>query len=611
MIIDNRLVLQVKNKVLLEKLENHENTTCEVIQAKNGMNTLIMTQENKKISYHSRYNPAQEAATILKNQMQPKTKYVVLIGVGLGYIVHELIKNYPDVRFSIYEPNLDVMSSFLNHYNLSKLRAKKLDKVFSYPLELGNFDGFFDNLSEKEAQIVVSPIAETLYSVEIEKFKKALKDYMKSNKDTAITDLRFQMRWTINSIVNFTEVIQSPNFFEHIDLTKLTNKPALIVAAGPSLNDEIDNIRFIKEHGKAYIFAVGSAVNTLISNEIIPDALISYDPTPLNAKVVEKIKKLKLKIPLIFGSSIGYEVLREYPGNKIHFFTTQDSINRNMTGSQTHVVPDTPTVAAMALYIIGGVKMNPIMLVGQNLSITKERKYADGIDYINNNEVSEQTLKSYKPVISTTNEEIYTDDSYLGMKNALEAFIYKIGPGKVFNTTKNGLPIEGAPFITLDSLIKTHLQKNDVVYKDVFEKINSYNIKQALKNFEAYESQFDDLIMHFKKVVEIDKKIIEAYQSKVINNVQAYLIEFDKHFGKIEKNLFFLRTLAPITRAQYKKLVKDSEEVRIEKRPLQKIEKYLNTYSKYIRTMYAGIIEIQPAFAELKKSDLFKKEDSK
>lgn len=611
MLIDNKRILHEKNKVLLEKLNKHNSSCCEIIKAKNDMDTLVLTIDGQKISYHSRYNPAQEATTILQNQLKENTNYVLLIGVGLGYIVQELIEKYPNVRFSIYEPNLDVLSTFLNTFNLNKVRAQKLEMVFSSPLELANFNKLYNNLADEKSQIIISPIANTLYKKEIEQFIKGLKTFLESNKDSTITDLRFQMRWTTNSIVNFNEVLNSPNFFNHINVEKFKNKPALIVAAGPSLDDEIENIRLIKEQGKAYIFAVGSAVNTLIKNDIMPDALFSYDPTSKNAEVVKKVKELQLPIPLIFGSSIGYEVLKDYPGKKVHFFTTQDSINPNLIQQQSHIIPDAPTIAAVALYILGGIKMEPIMLVGQNLSVTKEKTYATGIDYINKKLLSDEKLATYKKVLSTTGEEIYTEDGYISMKNVIEFYIKQVGlDGKVFNTTKKGLPIDGAPFAPLENLIELHLQQDNIVDPSIFDSENDYNIEEVLSNLKKFENSFDDLIGDFKKLVAVDTQIREVYEKKLINNIQNHFNEFDKYFNRIEKNTFFLQTLAPITRTQYKQLVDRSDEVRYERRPLQKMEKYIDIYSKYIRTMYLGIVQIQPAFAELKKSDLFKKEDS-
>lgn len=611
MLINNKSIITSKNSKLAGLRANPRETACEIIETKSGTKTLLVNQDGQTITYHSRYNPQQEAKTLLTNQLTDTTEYVLLIGVGLGYLVEELNESYPHVQYSIFEPNVAIMKSFLDNFDLSKVKKKNLDEIFTSPTQIKSIDKFFLKLAEPTSTIIISPVAEKLYKDTLVVFNTNLKEFLTSHKTNVTTNLRFQLRWTTNSIVNFSEVLSTPNFFKDIDLTKLTGKPALIVAAGPSLDDEIENIRFIKEHGKAYIFAVGAAVNSLIKNNILPDALITYDPTLTNSKVVQRIKDLGLNIPLIFGTTVGYEVLESYPGPKLHFFTTQDSINRSLVNEENSVViPDAPTVAAIALYIIGGIKMEPVILVGQNLSITKEKRYAEGIDYVGNVNVSEESLKVYEPAKSTTNDKVYVNQGFLEMRNALEKFIISTGlESKVFNGTKNGLPIKNAPYIPFNEIIENKLVKNNIVDSTIFNGKNKYNIDDALLNFKYFENDFDSLIIDFKKLVEIDKKIQGVYEKKIINNIQATFDEFDKYFIRIEKNTFFIKVLAPITRTQYKELINKSATVRFEIRPLQKMEKYLDTYSRYIRTIYAGIILIQPAFAELKKSDLFKKED--
>ena len=150
---------------------------------------------------------------------------------------------------------------------------------------------------------------------------------MLKNKRSGIrTDYAFQERWILNSMKNFKEVLSTPNILLE-KKGQFKDKPAILVAAGPSLNEEIENIRYIKDNGLAYIFSVGSAINTLIYHDIYPDAACTYDPTVNNQKVFEKTKERGIKeIPMIFGSSVGYETLVDYPGNKYHMITSQDTV---------------------------------------------------------------------------------------------------------------------------------------------------------------------------------------------------------------------------------------------------------------------------------------------
>lgn len=609
MLLDNRRILQVRNKALLEKLTDYESSRCEVIASRASVPTLMVTKEGQSISYHSRYNPEQEAEKFIESQLDEQTEYVLLIGIGLGYALKSLKNNYPKVKFSIFEPDLDVMNCFLQHFDLSKVNSKNIDYIFSDVSELFNVINLYENLKDKNAKLVIHPVAERLCSKSIEQFNNGLKDYIRSQKQGMLTDLKFQLRWIENSIVNFNEVLSTPNIFKHIDQSNLQKKPVIIVAAGPSLDLEIENLRTIKEQGTAYIFAVGSAVNTLIRHNIYPDALFSYDPQRFNKAVVEKIKELNLNIPLVFGSSVGYETIQNYPGPKAHFITSQDTISPHfIDGINENIVSDAPTIAAITLQIVAMLGMGPILLVGQNLSITKEKTYASGIDYyaekVNTNE---EILKTHRPIISTTNEEVYTNDSYVSMRNAIQMVIAQNGlKNQVINTTVNGAPIEGTLFLPLQEAMLKILGEEKIVDTDLFDKENNYDKVQAIKQFWRLEDAFNSLIKDFKKAIEFDNKLKNAYQHKIITNVQSLFAEYDKYFQRIEANEFFKLIVRPITRVQYKDLLNSAKKLRNEKRPLVKLKIYCESHSKYIPLIYLAINQIQPAFGEIKQAELFK-----
>lgn len=604
MLVDNKNVLLTKNKNIIKEVENIQVDSLEIVTSKSGKSTLILDNNGQKLSYHSRYNPVQEAKTIISNNVDVKTEYVLFIGVGLGYVIQELVNAFPEVKFSIFEPNVEVLKVFLENFNLSEIKVKKFDKITN---NVDDVLAMLEQLSNERTKIIVHPLYSKIYSSELNTLNEHLKKHLESKKLNTLTDLNFQLRWLENSVVNFSEILTSPNLFIDIDTHQFQDKPVLIVAAGPSLDQEISNIKTIQLEKRAYIFAVGSAVNTLLSKGIVPDALFTYDPLKNNAKVVQKIKDLQLKLPLIFGSSVGYETLQNYPGKKVHFFTSQDSFNTYLIERpKNEQIADAPTIAAIALNIVAKLNMGPILLVGQNLSFTKEKTYASGIEYIDNTAVKNRMVNALS-MSSTTGEIVYTTQSYLGMKTALEAIIrvYNL-QGKIYNTTYNGLPIAGAEYFNLEALMDFVLKTENICSDLQWEAENSYDQKLIIKKFSDFEMQFDNLLMEFKKVLEIEAEIMNVYQNKIINKVAGLLDKYDTKFLKMEQNVFYRQVIVPVTRVQHKQLINNSHKVREEKRPLKKIELFLQIHSKYLRAIHAAIIQIQPAFEELKKSEVLK-----
>jgi len=84
-------------------------------------------------------------------------------------------------------------------------------------------------------------------------------------------------------------VLSTPNILIE-KKEQVRGKTAIIVAARTSLNEDIEDIRHIKGNGLAYIFSVGSSINTLIYHNIYPDASTTYNPGGFNQEVLEKIK---------------------------------------------------------------------------------------------------------------------------------------------------------------------------------------------------------------------------------------------------------------------------------------------------------------------------------
>src|SRR5699024_6251883 len=94
--------------------------------------------------------------------------------------------------------------------------------------------------------VVTLPIYEKLYSREIVHIQERSIDALKDKRNALAVNISFQKRWTINAIKNFPTVLKTQNILHDIDKNTFKGKPAIIVAAGPSLNEEFENLRYIK-----------------------------------------------------------------------------------------------------------------------------------------------------------------------------------------------------------------------------------------------------------------------------------------------------------------------------------------------------------------------------
>ncbi len=593
----------MENRGLLNKLNNYHTNDdlVKIEKSKRGCDTLKLVISGKEKYIHSKYDPELEAKRLLKSfEIQENTKHVIVFGIGLGYHISELMERFPQINISIYEPNKDVLSIFLEHYDLQSITNGKLTSIFTKNKKLDLINNL-QNIKEqsgKNVEIFVLPSYEELYQVEINELFKTIKESLKGEKSRLVTNVRYQKRWTLNAVKNLPKVLDTPNILTDINQETFKDKPAVIVSAGPSLNSEFGNLRYIKENRLAYIFSVGSAINALIENNIYPDATLTYDPKKRNQIVLEKLKKKNIKnIPLIFGSTVGFETIEDYPGPLLHMITSQDTVAPSIINkiNKDMIIYDAPSIAIITFQLLAKLGVNEIYLVGQNLSYQGNYRYAKGIDYRAKVNTQDMKLLTVKDVYGN---DIYTDEGYNQMRKQLEMYIKAFNYLKVYNTTKNGADIEGTKFIPLEEVISSRLKKNEVS-STWYKTIASYNnegINNKIYNLQVQRMELISQLEKIQKMIDEFNKIDNKNHSL---NLEQQFNRFDKLFKKITKNRFYKAFISSMIRVEMENLVAKSKEIKYEKDIVAKANKVSLLFEPFIEIVNKHFTAIDSYFEEM------------
>lgn len=610
MLIDNRDFLRLNQRPLLQKLENSEANRDVVIEpSKNGLPTLRMLVGERNQYIHSKYDPEKEAVKLI-NQINDidESKHVLFIGAGLGYHIRQLLTKFPRLTYSVYEPNLTVLKHFFSNFNLNEFPKSNMKNIItSRESEKLNFEiERLLNNNETNIFVYALPSYSNLYVDETKWIMQGIVKKLKYKRNNLVVNASFQTRWTINSIKNFPFVLQTPNILTDVDITAFGGKPAIIVAAGPSLNEEFENLRYIKENGLAYIFSVGSAINSLIENGIYPDAACTYDPQGHNYKVIDIIKKQNItSIPLIFGSSVGYETLLDYPGKMLHMPINQDTITPYYLNdfNQKNVVNDAASIAIITLQLLKILGCNQIVLVGQNLAYINNLRYAHGInhDYVAN----ELTIEEKNKIIivkDVNGKDIHTSEGYQNMRLQLEQYIKVFSDDiTVFNTTKNGAHIQGAKYITLEKIINDYWGNDKAVNSDWFLTTNNYDLnytnKQSIKMLNE-KQKLDQFILNLNNSLNQIESQLKLKQTKALNDK---FIIFDKVFGKLSRNSFYKVYIEPMMRIHNERFLKENQKLIFEKDLHKKGSAMVRIYQDYLDDCKKNIVLIEPYFQELQR----------
>ena len=611
LLIDNITILKKVFPLTWETIKEVENSLdgklVKLESAKNGQKTILINKQGKSIYMHSKYNPIREVDTIVEEykNIEPNST-VIFYGIGLGYHIDAFLEKYPDVNYYIYEPIPEILYTYLSNKEIKELPSKRLKNIVT-TTNRQTISKFLNEAIDKSTgkiELITLPIHKQIFPEEYKEFLYLYKEIVKGKMSSIVVEGAFQKRWTLNSMKNLREVLSTPNIMIE-KKGQFKGKAALLVAAGPSLNEELENIRYIKENGLAYIFSVGTSVNTLINNNIFPDATTTYDPQKVNQIAVKKIKESRItEIPLIFGSSVGFETIENYPGKKYHMLTNQDTVSdfylRTINNEPIARVYDAPTISVITLQLLYQLGFSTVILVGQNLAYLGNKRYSS--DSVNRTELNKAEREKAITVKDVYGNDIFTNSGYITMKEQLEFYIKEFKDMKVINSTKGGAHIDGTTFMELSDVISTHLTTK-IVEKDWIEcKVTKYDIDYLRSQSKKMDKEYENAL----KLIEEYYKVIESIRTFINNKnysqAEKMYVKLDKVFSKIEKNSFFTTFIIPRNRVSYKTLVNSIDSLNEEKDQDLKGNRIINGFKNFMDLCKNDIDELLPIYEELKNN---------
>jgi len=580
------------------------------VESKNGLPIAEILIEGQSILLHSKYDPIKEAERLidsLKDKIE-NADHILLYGAGMGYLVRSFFERYPNKLVSVYEPFEEVANLCIQHKGQSKFPLEYLENYVVENSQKNMEESLmvFDGVMQHKIEIIVLPSYERLHLAHLKVFIETFKKQVDIKNVNVLTTSTFSRRWTVNALINL------PKTFEHSNILGekkkyFEGKPVLLVSAGPSLSEEIENIKKVKENGLAYIFAVGSANKTLIQEGILPDAVCTYDPQSHNHLVFKDLYERGIKtVPMIYGTTVGFETLDFYKGPKLYFTTTKDHLTTNFHLDKQVVVEDATSIAIVTLQLLNELKVGKIILVGQNFAFKRNMFYAKGIGRFDNekkevtdNSVKESDLIRTYEVVDVHGNQVLTNIILNRMKENMESYLKRITI-PVINTTNGGAAINRTTFQPLKQVIKEELTEKVVVeewWKSEIQEESSKYLNQDIKkryskSFELFVEQDKDLLKH-----------LNGFQHSLIclnvNQVQRKLKQLDELFNKYHNNLFYQTTILPIAQLAFEKLNAGTQLIPTMDSTKEKTEKLIQMYITYLASCRAIYKDIAPIVSNL------------
>lgn len=383
---------------------------------------------------HSLDNPLWEAYKKADFVYRPNMKNIVIWGVGLGYTAYQFWeKSYESADIYIFESNPKMLEYAKAYGALDWIDNDKLHIVLNE-----NENELFEEFTGVGVDYnkAVLLISDWVYDFVGDELKQSIMDFSENQKASARYTERFDVNY-YNNIDKFNGLIEELTDKQQ-EKNKNRNNEFIIVAAGPSLNKEMDYIK--RSIGKKTIIAVDGALKKLLANDIYPDYVTAFDPNITLMHYIEGIEDKTESMTLIADSVVYWKYLDSFRGPKYRVMAADSKLNvadRNKLGLTDLGYHGTISGLAIEEAVFFGAKR--IELIGLDLSFPGGKHHADGIGVDVSGNVSGNL-----EVVDVNGGLVSTNLTFDKFRREIEIQIDKYPEIEFVNLSKEGAFIRGS-----------------------------------------------------------------------------------------------------------------------------------------------------------------------
>ena len=515
-------LIQLNNDVLQNQYPELQKISSQV--AKDGETVMTLRWDGRDVRLNSAYSPKKEAEKWCDQYCFNNLDItVMLFGMGNGVILRELKKRlYSDAEVIVYEPSMKLFDYVLHNEDLTELLNCP---TVTFIIQGLNEDSLFHEIHKRIhwSRVLTQircfhPKYEELFGEAAVYFLQQIKKCNELASCNRNTQLYFTTVAVENLFSNLPHVLHASTVNDCFGRLS-TEVPAIVVAAGPSLNKNIDELK--KAEGKAFIMATDTAVRGLLEHDIHFDCMITVDPE----KPSSYISDVRCKdIPLFCSLESNPPIMQFHSGKKIWF--QRDIYLKELYdkyGKALTTCVSGGSVATTAFSIAVTLGFHQIILVGQDLAFHGNKTHAEWVE--SEGDDTEITL-----VESVDGEMVRSRPDWLIFLMWYEEVIAALPEIEVIDATEGGALIHGSRLLTLSQAIQECCNE-PVDYEREFEKISaSFTEKQCeliKKDLLNMEYEFEKIRKYAEEGIGICHLIEECTDCQK----QNYLL--DKNLGKL------------------------------------------------------------------------------
>lgn len=478
-------------------------------QSMAGERIIGVVSDGRDWYLNSRYHD-EKAIEIWVQACREKDYYGVIVLVGMANLayVRKFREIYPEVMLLVYEPDqyiwnknisevdmTDIIEDPKTYIIVGKIGKNLLEDLLAQTIEYANY---------KYVQLLISPNYEVVYECECLEARKAL---YKRIEDVIIdrnTQYRFGRIAQKNRCINLCDSFDQYNAEElkrvlcELDLTKV---PAIVVAAGPSLEKNIKELK--QAVGKAFIIATDSAIKVLMKESILPDLTVTVDP----AKMISHLytDDVIQKIPVLLNLASNSELLEYHKGKRFYYYHPYTLGEKIWADNDIRymVIETGGSVANDALSFAIRVGFSKVILIGQDLAYPERKIHAESAygEKLNNSTDSIEIPLFEVPDVY--GQPILTDAVMSSYRLWIERQIEIHKETEIIDATEGGAKIKGTTIMSLsEALSYACLSDQYLNFSGLISKTEpAYTEEKRKKAYEYLINVYNDMDQVKKKLI--------------------------------------------------------------------------------------------------------------
>ena len=539
MILKKNIELLKLNKYNINAIKQIEtinnNDSYEIKFNKN--NLISVSYKNKALT--SLYAPIEEAKRLIEQYIKKtNTDYTaIFLSIASFYHIDYFLSLNDKNKAIIIEKDKELLKLIFS--NIEIKNAKRII-ILSEENDVLLFLNNFIKEDNVKKLVVIRHIRASNVSEENKNYYDnitiQLSNIIKERLMSLTSNYYFAPIWARNITYNMRNNYSIESFKNYLN----KETPLLLVSAGSSIDNYIEKIKELSE--SHFVLVVSHSLNTLLNNNIKPNAVVSTDGGFYS--IIHILSLFKEENIFLFTTHTSYPI-NSIKKERKFFFSHNESLEKILYDIQDNIYfPMEGSVIMPALRIAEFLNPKYILLAGCDFCHVDDKshsKYSNAIalDFITSNKINTFETKKYKRLNDDNKIKCFDDclrntsSSLLSYKNHFESLINDLSKNiDFFTLTKESAKIKNVNIYDNIKNSDKHLKD----FKYIEEKQNKELLKNKLESLikDINSNKFSDDIDKLLNMISpwhrdsfIEEKIkydeLKDYINKWYNDISIFL----------------------------------------------------------------------------------------